>query len=214
DELVFAPATGFDIAFRPDIQVDWPGAEQSNSSLIIGRSAVVKLFRRVAIGIHPEAEMIRCLTGRGFTGIAALLGEITRVSANGAQSLMAVVQRFVANQGNGFQWTLDRLKRLLTERSSEAEQDANHFMSYENFASRLGTRLGEMHLVLAQPSENPAFAPEMVDAATLAQWTERARVQIETAFSILAESAGARQGVRTHAIAALTARWSAILQAV
>jgi maltose alpha-D-glucosyltransferase/alpha-amylase len=214
DELVFAPAAGFDIAFQPDIQVDWLGAEQSNSSLIIGRAAVVKLFRRAATGIHPEAEMIRCLTGRGFTGIAALLGEVTRVAASGAQSLLAIVQRFVANQGNGFQWTVDQLKRLLAEHSSEVEHDGNRFTSYENFASRLGTRLGEMHLVLAQPSTNPAFAPEIVDLETLMEWTERARVQIETAFSILAESARVREGVRTPAVERLARRRSAILHAV
>jgi maltose alpha-D-glucosyltransferase / alpha-amylase len=213
-ELVFTPAAGFDIIVGADIRADWPGAEQSNSSLIIERAAVVKLFRRSLTGIHPEAEMIRLLTGRGFSGIAALLGEVTRVASDGAQSLMAIVQRFVANQGNGFRWTVDQLKRLLTEHPSDSEPDRNHFRSYENFANRLGTRLGEMHAVLAQASGEPAFAPEIVDAATVKQWTEHARHQIETAFSVLAESGGAKETTRTCAIAALDARRSVIIQAI
>jgi maltose alpha-D-glucosyltransferase / alpha-amylase len=53
-----------------------------------------------------------------------------------------------------------------------------------------------------------------VDAATVKQWTEHARHQIETAFSVLAESGGAKETTRTCAIAALDARRSVIIQAI
>lgn len=41
-------------------------AEQSNSSVIIGRQLVLKLFRRVEPGLHPKAEIGRYLTERAF----------------------------------------------------------------------------------------------------------------------------------------------------
>ena len=54
--------------------MNWLSAEQSNSSMIVGDVAMLKLFRRVAVGPHPEAEMGRYLTEQGFANIAASAG--------------------------------------------------------------------------------------------------------------------------------------------
>jgi maltose alpha-D-glucosyltransferase/alpha-amylase len=183
--LVFCTTSEFDISLRSDSEVDWPAPDQSNSTVVIGRKAIVKLFRRCLIGIHPEAEMIRFLTERGFCGIAALLGDVTRVHADGAESLMAIAQRFVANQGDGFRWTVNQLERVRDEQEVATNPEANHFELYQNFAHRLGVRLGQMHLLLAQPSDNPDFAPETVDAASVSAWREQARRQIERALDVL-----------------------------
>jgi maltose alpha-D-glucosyltransferase/alpha-amylase len=186
--LVFRTTKEFDISLPADGAADWPAPDQSNSTVVIGRIAIVKLFRRCVIGIHPEAEMIRFLTERGFNGIAALLGEVTRVFADGEESLMAIAQRFVANQGDGFRWTVDQLERVRDDQSVAANPEAKHFELYENFAHRLGVRLGQMHQLLAQPCDNPDFAPETADAASLSAWREQARRQLEHAFEILSKA--------------------------
>ena len=41
------------------------GAEQSNTSIVIDESAVLKVFRRLEAGDNPELEMVRFLTSRG-----------------------------------------------------------------------------------------------------------------------------------------------------
>ncbi len=58
----------------PDAEMKWLSAEQSNSSMIIGDVAMLKVFRRIAAGPHPEAEMGRYLTEQGFANAAPLLG--------------------------------------------------------------------------------------------------------------------------------------------
>jgi maltose alpha-D-glucosyltransferase/alpha-amylase len=63
----------------PQVQVKLLTAEQSNSSLILGNSGVLKLFRRIAPGVHPEAEMTRALTERGFANAPAFLGELVHL---------------------------------------------------------------------------------------------------------------------------------------
>ena len=40
------------------------GLDQSNTSYVVGERVVVKLFRRVWPGIHPEVELVEYLTGR------------------------------------------------------------------------------------------------------------------------------------------------------
>jgi maltose alpha-D-glucosyltransferase/alpha-amylase len=186
--LVFRTTSEFDITVPCDGDADWPAPDQSNSSVVIGRKAIVKLFRRCVIGIHPEAEMIRFLTEHDFSGVAALLGEVTRVHADGAESLFAIAQRFVANQGDGFRWTVNQLERVRDEQGVAPNHEAKHFELYENFAHRLGVRLGQMHRLLGEPSNNPNFAPETADAASVTAWREQARRQIEHAFEVLSRA--------------------------
>ena len=211
-ELQFEPAAGFDVALTPEGEVDWPAVEQTNSSVVIARKAIVKLFRRTIVGKHPEAEMIGFLTARGFSGIAALLGEIVRAHSDGSQSLIAIAQRFVANQGDGLRWTLDQLKRALDERAAAANSEQQRFEPYENFVYRLGFRLGEMHGVLAEPCDDPDFAPKIADAKTLKSWRASIKNHLDAAFAILGKNTGDPKSARARLISELTKQKSAILQ--
>ena len=90
-------------------------AEQSNSSLVIGDLAILKLFRRVSPGLHPEAEMGRYLTELGFAHIAPLLGEVTRVGKDGTPHVLLVLQAFIHNQGDAWSWTQNILGRAIQD---------------------------------------------------------------------------------------------------
>ncbi|CAH2605008.1 Trehalose synthase [Rhodovastum atsumiense] len=163
-------------------------AEQSNSSLILGDVLVLKILRHVAAGVHPEGEMTRVLTERGFGNTAPLLGEVVRVAADGTPHTLMLAQAFVRNQGDGWGWTLDFLARTVEEiavtgHETEAEYDA--FATYASFAAAMGRRLAEMHAVLAEPTEDPDFAPEEADAAILESWAEGAIEQIDLMLDIL-----------------------------
>jgi maltose alpha-D-glucosyltransferase/alpha-amylase len=186
-EIRFKPVAGAAIEISPEAEIEWPRAEQTNSTLIVGRMAVVKLLRRVTPGIHPEAEMSRVLTERGFTGTAPLLGEISREGPQGATSALAIVQAFMANQGDGASWTVDQLARIVDELSvtPDGEETVN-FESYEAFARILGKRVGEMHAILAQPTDDPDFKPTLVDAEAASEWAAQAHDQIDDAFAALA----------------------------
>ena len=86
-ETAVLPITGGGtLEFRPtslmqsldlpdDAEIRRLSAEQSNSSLIIGDAVVMKVVRRVGPGIHPEGEITRFLTERGFGNTAPLYGE-------------------------------------------------------------------------------------------------------------------------------------------
>ena len=190
-ELEFNAMPGTDLDLLEDAEIEWPRAEQSNSSCIVGRRAVIKLFRRVTPGIHPEVEMTRTLTERGFSGIAPMLGEVTRRDAEGTNVAVGIVQGFVTNQGDGSAWTKEMLTRIVDEQSV-APQDRNPFESYEHFAHVLGRRTGEMHGVLAQPTGHPDFTPEKADRQILWHWQEQAEAQLDQAFRSLEGYTGAQ----------------------
>ncbi len=163
-------------------------AEQSNSSLVIGDKLVLKIVRRVAAGIHPEGEMTRYLTEQGYANSAPLFGEMVRVDADGTPNTFGLVQGFVRNQGDGWGYTLDFLAREAEEMAVTSDgqpSDTDAFHPYLPFAAAVGKRLGELHEVLARPTDDPAFAPEPANDAVLAEWAEGAIEQIDSAFGLL-----------------------------
>jgi maltose alpha-D-glucosyltransferase/alpha-amylase len=164
-------------------------AEQSNTSLILGDAMVLKIVRHVSSGIHPEAEMTRVLTERGYANSAPLLGEIVRLAADGTPHTLLLAQGFVRNQGDGWGWTLDYLARNVEEvaiTGAEPPADEDHFADYAPFAAAVGRRLAELHAVLSQPTDDPDFSPEPADEDALHEWAGGAAEQLDLALGALA----------------------------
>jgi len=173
-----------------DADINWLSAEQSNSSLIVGDAVMLKIFRRISGGPHPEAEMGRYLTQHGFANAPPLLGEIARVGPDGTRFSLAIAQGFVHNQGDAWSWLLDQLLRALDDLTAPAladDAEAGHMSDYEVLAARIGQRLGDLHVVLARPSEDPAFAPATATAQDVARWREHTQARLEAAFGVITE---------------------------
>jgi len=173
---------------RENPDVLWLTAEQSNSSLIVDDAVMLKIFRKVSPGEHPEAEMGRYLTAQGFVHAPSMLGEVVRITNTGVRHSLAVAQAFVRNQGDAWSWTLDRFNRALDDlalREDGGEARADDIADYTAIAAAIGKRLGEMHAVLARASDDPAFAPEAATAKEVAGWTARALTLLERAFGLL-----------------------------
>ncbi|MGA8403015.1 MAG: maltose alpha-D-glucosyltransferase [Stellaceae bacterium] len=219
-EIRFIPTARLaeiDIPRKPEIRR--LSAEQSNSSLIIGDQAVFKLVRRVFPGIHPEAEMGRYLTERGFANTAPLFGEVTRYDKDGTPHTMVLIQGFIRNQGDGWGWTLDYLSRVLNSAAvidpdAQIEDIADALAGYGNFAAAIGKRLGELHAILAAPTDNPAFAPEKATGADGAAWAEAVSAQLEAAVSALSGVAEWHDEDTQQAAALISERRTALGKAI
>ena len=204
-ESAIVPVDGGTLEFRPtnlmdgldlpeNAEIRRLSAEQSNSSWVVGDAIVLKLVRRVLAGVHPEGEMTRLLTERGFGNTAPLFGEVVRVDAEGTPHTVALAQGFVRNQGDGWSWTLDYLARSAEELAltgtaeggTAEDAQADTFDAYDVFARAIGTRLGELHATLSEPTEDAAFAPAPADDATLSAWSAGAAEQIDLALELLA----------------------------
>ncbi len=185
-ELRYKPtAKLIELDLAPDAEIRRLSAEQSNSSLIVGDAVVLKLVRRVLSGVHPEAEMTGYLTERGFANTAPLLGEVVRVSSDGTPHTVALAQGFVRNQGDGWGYTLDFLASGVEAAALTGQEDADTFSGYEVFARSIGTRLGELHAALSQPTDKPDFTPQPASEAVLDEWAAGAIEQIDSALTML-----------------------------
>jgi maltose alpha-D-glucosyltransferase/alpha-amylase len=155
------------------------GAEQSNSSVIIDDYGMLKIYRRLQSGPHPEIEMSRFLVERaGFANTPPLLAfvELDLDGSEGSEPhALGVLFGFIRNQGDGWTQALDYLTRYLDDallssgtRPSDLPDPDVFFLA---LARQLGIRTAEMHRALAEKGlDDPDFAPEPVRAEDVAAW--------------------------------------------
>ncbi|MGC1462357.1 MAG: maltose alpha-D-glucosyltransferase [Terracidiphilus sp.] len=197
-------SSGFSVPESPLLLASRIGsAEQSNTSIVYGDQLILKLFRRLQPGENPDVEIGRFLTEVArFPHIPPFRGEIAVTQPGGKKTTAAMLQGLVAHQGDGWQWFLGRLTEFFSEVAAlpvsttlptpvfgeEYELPSEirkHARVPLEAAALLGRRTGEMHLALASPTDDPAFAAEPLTAADLAQDAHRIEVQVATALEAL-----------------------------
>ena len=179
-------------------------AEQSNTNILYGNKFLLKLFRRLQVGENPDTEIGRFLTEVAhFSRIAPFLGALEGASSGGQTTTVAMLQGLVANEGDGWEWTLEELRRFFESVASlpapaDTGQRANflgspvlseavreHAGAYIDAAALLGQRTAEMHLALATPTDDPAFSSEAFTAEDLSLSTERIVAQLRSTLQTL-----------------------------
>lgn len=157
-------------------------AEQSNTSVILDRRAIVKLIRKLDAGIHPDSEVLEFLTTHTTCrDVPALLGIITYdsdVTDETQPATVAVLQRFVPNVGDGWCYTLAHLGKLLDENGKVVIGRGDNLSNTVAAISgpflaqfrRLGEITAGLHVALASRLEPEAFRPEPITLRDVDQW--------------------------------------------
>ncbi|WP_028006677.1 maltose alpha-D-glucosyltransferase [Solimonas flava] len=212
-----ASPDGAALKLPADAEVRRIAAERTNSSLIVGEKVIVKVVRHLLDGTHPEAEMDRYLAAAGYPNIPPLLGEVVYEPQHGAPMTLALAHAFVHNQGDAWTWMQDLLGRAMHDATQGGQPSGAGFERRGDVlaelierSAQLGERLAAMHALLAQPSDDPAFAPATADAAVCAGWAAQVRTHLASAFAALAGRGiaipdTARNALETH-VDALAAR--------
>jgi maltose alpha-D-glucosyltransferase/alpha-amylase len=191
DELERAPATPH-------------AGEQSNTSIFFDRRLILKSIRRLQPGLNPDFEMTRFLTARGFAHVPRLAGW-AEYAGEGEPTTVALLQQFVANQGDGWAHTLARLGRFCDTLDAGASPPADLERQVAARAPdllaeihELGAVTGELHVALASDPSLPAFAPEPITRGDAGRWarslvgeTDRLSADLTAAAARLPESAQA-----------------------
>jgi maltose alpha-D-glucosyltransferase/alpha-amylase len=155
--------------------------EQSNTSVAYGERLIFKLFRRLETGVSPDLEIGRFLTEHvGLLHVPPLAGWLEYRVGRAEPRTMAVLNGFVPNQGDAWEYTKRELTRYferaatrssivepplrpLTELLEEQQPDEaaiEMIGAYVEIARMLGQRTAELHLALASDRDDPNFAPE------------------------------------------------------
>jgi maltose alpha-D-glucosyltransferase/alpha-amylase len=195
-------------------------AEQSNTSVVYGDRAILKLFRRLEPGENPDVEIGRFLTeggdasgAAGFRHTPALLGTI-RFEEEGASSVAGMLQVLVPGSTDAWTHILER-GRPWFGASPTARQPAPEVAAD---AERLGRVTRELHEALASPRAATLddFRPEPPTEEDVEEWAEGVRETMEEGFALLDERlrANALPADRTADARALAGRRDVYLELV
>jgi maltose alpha-D-glucosyltransferase/alpha-amylase len=218
--LVFASTR----AFPPDIDIASLPVhrtlhEQSNTSVRLGDAIVLKLYRQLQAGVHPEIEIGTYLTEfAGYAHTPMLIGSAVHVDTTGTPTGLAVLTIFVPNQGDGWTVTLDYLRRFFEEAdllTSDALGEAHE--RHNTFLVRiegLGRRIAEVHRAFALPTDDPAFAAEAVTPRDLIRWRDDVLRQARLAIAALGRLQEQLSGTDKDLVRELRKRRNALLARV
>jgi maltose alpha-D-glucosyltransferase/alpha-amylase len=181
----YADLAGPDLATVP---VSIPHGLSSNTIVTLGQRLFLKAYRRLRRGVNPEVEIGRFLTDVAhFPNCVPLAGVVEHVEADGSRTTLAVLQAYVTNQGDAWNYTLEYVSRFLDTRRAVAELPPDVHGAYLALFQTLGTRTAELHKALATKTGDPAFDPEPARAEDFAEWRRRLQEEVASTFELLAK---------------------------
>ncbi|MFC5061365.1 maltokinase N-terminal cap-like domain-containing protein [Actinomycetospora atypica] len=175
--LIVSDTTVGSLRFVPEPETEAPIVgpgrpllgEQSNSSVIYGERAIMKLFRRATPGLNPDLELHRALRREHSQEVAHLLGaiegEISDGQGGAVPMTVAMLQDYASNSADGWSMALASVRDLLAEGDLRPDEVGGDFAGE---AHRLGKTVASVHIELAR-----ALGTEPLDAdgvAAVADW--------------------------------------------
>jgi maltokinase len=190
-----------------DLPLDLPSlvltGEQSNTSLVYGDQAILKVFRRLESGINPDIEIHQALSELGAKHIARLLGSVTAEVPDDDDGKitpvsLAMLQEFMSTASNGWDLAKTSVRDLMAEADLHAAEAGGDFAAE---AERLGAATAVVHADLAV-----AFGTDVMPADQLRKRAAAMQARLDAALVEVPLLAPVERGLRAafdavHALA-------------
>jgi maltokinase len=186
---------------EPDADIDTAamgliiGAEQSNTSIVYGHSAILKVFRRLDAGPNPDAEVHRALHAAGSSHIAQPFGEIVgRLggaggdAGDGPDTTLALLTEFFANSADGWAMATGSVRDLMSEGDLRADEVGGDFAA-ESY--RLGEAVAAVHAELVR-----AFGSTVASGRQLSTILSAMRAEADAAADLVPSLAEHRTAIQ------------------
>jgi maltose alpha-D-glucosyltransferase/alpha-amylase len=186
---LFTEIAGRDYA---DLAIGRPQSLSSNTIVNIADRLFLKAYRRLRAGVNPELEIGTFLTEVAhFPNCVPVAGALEHVSSEGVPTTLALLQAYVANQGDGWAYTLDYLGRFLEQWRTVAEPPPEDVHgAYLALMRTLALRTAQLHLAFSTRTGDAAFDPEPVTDADLQNWKGRVGEEASATLDLLAQRQG------------------------
>jgi maltokinase len=182
--------------------------EQSNTSLVYGESAILKLFRRLEPGLNPDVEIHDALRSTGNPHIAPLLGYIVIDDPDPARepATVAMVQAFVPNASDGWRLATSSVRDLYAEGDLHADEVGGDFAGE---SERLGEATASVHADLAR-----VLPTEPADRDWYTTVAEQMTARLEAAIGVVPDLAPHGDALRALYAAAAASEVPVVRQRV
>jgi maltose alpha-D-glucosyltransferase/alpha-amylase len=155
------------------------GADQSNTSVVLGDDVLLKAYRRLQPGLNPDLEMTAFLSEEaGFGAVPPLAGYAELVERRHGTTTVAMAQRFVADGSDAFESIAETLTAWLLAPGSVSLEFATEV------ADELGALTAGLHAAVADGHGLPDMAPRPATRAELRAWSAAARANLGRALEV------------------------------
>jgi maltose alpha-D-glucosyltransferase/alpha-amylase len=161
------------------------GADQSNTSVVIGEHLLLKAYRRLQPGLNPDLEMTAFLGEEaGFPAVPRLAGFAEVITQRGGATTVAMLQEFIADGADAFESIAEALTGWLL-----APGDVNLEHATE-IAADLGTLTAGLHAAVTDGHGLPEIAPREATRDDVRGWATAAHQHLATALDVASGDAG------------------------
>jgi maltose alpha-D-glucosyltransferase / alpha-amylase len=151
---------------------------------VYGDRLILKLFRCLDAGVNPELEIGRFLTKRNFPHTPRVVGALEYRDGQEVPTRLAVLQAYVPNQGEAWEYAQTELRAFFDRVSDEPADRADAPITaaallalssqvppaaarrmigpFLDLARRIGQRTAELHLALSDGLDDAGFAPHPI----------------------------------------------------
>jgi maltokinase len=144
------------------------GVDQTNESIIVGESAVVKWATHLQEGPHPAPRRISILRDAGFGGMPSPWGLVTWRPPDGAETLVVSVDEYLPRAVDGWTWAVELITAAAQDHAPGQAVDA---------ATEVGIVVADLHAALACT----ATTASLHDSA---RWRDTAMKTLETVCTL------------------------------
>ena len=166
-----------------------PHGSSSNTVVVIGERLLLKGYRRLRAGTSPELEMGLYLTEVvHYRNCAPLAGVLEYTGNDGQPKLLALLQAYIANQGDGWTYSLEYLRRHLELHRTAPATDAlptNAHEAYLTLIRVLAVRTAELHTALATTTGDARFDPQPLSRVDFDGYRQRAGDELQGTLELL-----------------------------
>jgi len=190
-------AGGLEFRREPGVPFEtWAGsrviaAEQSNTSVVFGEAAILKVLRRLFPGANPDLEVAAALARLGSVHVAPPFGWI-QTEVNGDPVLLGVLSRYLARASDGWSLAAASIGRLSALHGDYGREylmapvpragPGHPGPSFAEEAGQLGRATAELHADLAE-----AFGTEQLTKQQLAGLAEQMTARLDAAAAAVPE---------------------------
>jgi maltose alpha-D-glucosyltransferase/alpha-amylase len=154
-------------------------ADQSNTSVVLAETLLLKAYRRLQPGLNPDLEMTAFLSEEaGFPAVPRVAGFAEVVSASQGTATVAMLQEFIADGSDAFESIAEALVAWVTAPGEVSLEFATEI------AADLGTRTAGLHAALGSDHGIPDMAPREATRDELHDWSRAARDHLARALEV------------------------------
>lgn len=158
-------------------------AEQSNTSLVYGDEAILKVFRRLSPGPNPDLEVSAALARLGSPHVAEPLGWI-QSRMDGVTTILAILSRYLRLATDGWSLAATSVRDLYADDmgADGRTKAATAGGDFAGEARRLGAATAQVHSDLAD-----AFGTDELPAESIGELTEQMFRKLDLATAAVPE---------------------------